>query len=229
MNAVVAFDLDDTLFSEWEYVDSGYHAVARALAETTGADAKELFGIIRRGRPLGFEAALEHLKGATGIEQFTIDSMVETYRAHFPDIHLRDGAETCLAELQARGAKLVLITDGSTRHQRTKFKALGLERFFGDDAILVSEETGGDKTTEVPWRLVEERFGTPGTRFFYVGDNMSKDFLLPARHGWTTVMLLDKRGTNVFPQEPTAWGAGHAAMLTIDSLPAILKHPALQK
>lgn len=219
---VVAFDLDDTLYTEMDYVRSGYRTVANALSEASGVDARELFNLILANRPLGFEAALERIKGTPAQGMFTIESMVEMYRAHTPDIQLRPGAHETLEALRRRGAGLVLITDGSTRHQRAKIKALGLEEFFAPEAILISEETGGDKTSIVPWQLTEERFGVPGTLFTYVGDNLSKDFLLPNMRGWQTVMLRDCTSSNVFPQHPSAWPATNRPQLTIDNLSTLI-------
>lgn len=218
-NSVVAFDLDDTLYKEMDYVASGYRTVAQTLADATGADAATLFDIISTHRPLGFEAALEHIAGMPGADTFTIESMVETYRAHRPDINLYGDAEATLSRLRDAGVRLVLITDGSTRHQRAKIKALGLDRFFEADDILISEETGGDKTTLIPWQIVERRY--PGARRTYVGDNLSKDFRLPNLRGWRTVMLRDPDGRNVFPQRPADWPAENLPQTTVDTIAAL--------
>ena len=216
---VVAFDLDDTLYKEMDYVASGYRTVARALADATGADADRLFSIISSNRPLGFEAALEAVEGMSGADRFDVDAMVEIYRAHKPDIALWGDAEAALTALKERGCRFVLITDGSTRHQRAKIKALGLERFFEPEDILISEETGGDKNTTVPWEIVENRY--PGYRLTYVGDNLSKDFRHPNLRGWRTVMLRDAEGRNVFPQYPCDWPPEYRPQTTVDRLTSL--------
>lgn len=223
MPAAVAFDLDDTLFREWDYVRSGYSAVAKLIADATGADAAKLAAMMMRHRPLGFEAVLSYIKGMPGAEMFTVDSMIEAYRSHEPVIDLRPDARNTLEALARAGADLLLITDGSTRHQRAKIKALGIADLFEPGAIIISEESGGDKTTMVPWKLAADIYGKPGTRFFYVGDNLRKDFLLPAQNGWTTIMLRDTEGTNVFPQEPCKWPAANLPMTTIDNLSELKK------
>lgn len=218
MPATVAFDLDDTLFSEWDYVRSGYAAVASLVASATGAEAAKLAAMMMRYRPLGFEAVLSYVKGLSGAEMFTVDAMVEAYRSHLPVISLRPGARETLECLSAAGANLMIITDGSTRHQRAKIKALGIYDLFEPAAIIVSQESGGDKTTMVPWKMAADIYGKPGMRFFYVGDNLSKDFRLPGLNGWTTIMLRDAEGTNVFPQQPRQWPAENLPMITIDNL-----------
>lgn len=223
MATVVAFDLDDTLYAEWDYVRSGYRAVASEIAAATGADAQFLADMMMEYRPRGFEAVLSHIAGMPGSERFTVDSMIESYRAHTPDICLRADACDTIRALAAAGATPVLITDGSTRHQRAKIKALGLDTVFDPGNILISEETGGDKTTPVPWHLVRCLYGAPGSRFFYVGDNISKDFYYPNLGGWTSIMLRDASGNNVFPQQVREWEAAKRPMITIDSLADLKK------
>lgn len=230
MSVVVAFDLDDTLFREWDYVRSGYMTVAREIASVTGANPYRLASVMMIYRPYGFEEVLRRIEGLKGSDRFSVAGMIESYRAHTPEIRLRKGAAETLEALEKAGGLLVLISDGSTRHQRAKLKALGLGRFFSGERILISEETGGDKTTDVPWNLVRERFGEPGSRFFYIGDNLSKDFRLPGMKGWTTVMLRDKERTNVFPQRPDDWAPEYRARLTIDNITDItdIVKPCLQ-
>lgn len=201
---VFAFDLDDTLYTEMDFVHSGYRAVASVLAGSSGVEAGEYYDGICRYRPVGFEWALEHYLAHGGYDTgLDVDAMIEIYRGHEPQIELRPGVRDVLCRLREAGHKLVLVTDGSTRHQRSKIRALDIVDYF--DGILISEETGGDKTTSVPWTRVEQDFGAPGERFVYVGDNLSKDFRLPGLRGWTTVMSLDRDGVNVFGQHMDVW------------------------
>jgi len=196
---VFAFDLDDTLYTEMDFVRSGYRAVARELERSSSLDAENYYKGISARRPRGFEWALEQYKHHGGSDsRMSVDSMIEIYRAHKPQISLREGAREALEALKRAGHTLVLITDGSTRHQRSKIEALDIEKYFDD--ILISEETGGDKTTDTPWSRVEQNNRLPGQRFVYIGDNMSKDFRLPGMRGWRTVMMRDRTGANVFPQ-----------------------------
>lgn len=220
MPALVAFDLDDTLYKEMDYVASGYRTVAAALAESSGADARKLYEIIASNRPLGFEAAIDYLDGNSPL---CVDDMIEIYRAHEPDIKLSAVTAGVLAELKQRGHRLLLITDGSPRHQGAKIRALGLNRFFAPDDILISQVTGGDKFTSVPTDIADRKAREAGiSRRFYVGDNLSKDFLWPNRRGWTSVMLLDTEGRNVFPQNVASAQPGFRPKLIIDNLQSLL-------
>ncbi|MDE6134316.1 MAG: HAD family hydrolase [Muribaculaceae bacterium] len=224
MPSLIAFDLDDTLYKERTYVASGYRTVAAALAHNTGADPDLLFHIISKGRPFGFEAALKAVESLPGGKRLSVDDMIELYRAHCPDIALDPADEEVLATLNRRGHTLLLITDGSTRHQRAKIKALGLERFFAPGNILISQETGGDKFTPVPSGIADGIAAAKGlARRFYVGDNLAKDFLWPNRRGWTSVMLRDPAGFNVFPQDIGTAPPENRPHYIIDNLKTLLE------
>lgn len=205
---VYAFDLDDTLYTEMDFVRSGYREVSRVLAAGSYLDAETYYEGIFSHRPLGFEWALDQYKSHGGSDgNMSVAGMIEIYRAHKPDISLRPGVDEMLKRLKAAGHTLILITDGSTRHQRSKLRALGIEKLF--DNILISEETGGDKTTLVPWMMVEEKYACPGQRFTYIGDNLKKDFKIPGERGWHTIMVLGAPGQNVFPQDISAAPAAY--------------------
>lgn len=216
--ALIVFDLDDTLYQERDFISSGHRALARVLAEASGADSEELFALINGRHPRGIEAAIEFLAGKGCKVPYTVDELVEIYRSHRPDIHLSPDVEETLAELKRQGHRLALITDGSSRHQRAKFDALGLDRYIAPDAVFVSEETGGDKHTPASFILAEKLL--QGRRF-YIGDNPEKDFIYPNMRGWTSVMLLDKDGRNVFPQNPELFPAINRPALAISEFKKI--------
>lgn len=218
---VFAFDLDDTLYTEMDFVRSGYRAVADELERSSSLDADTYYNGICARRPVGFEWALEQYARHKGLDlQMSVDKMIELYRAHTPQIGLRPGAREVLEAMKRAGHSLILITDGSTRHQRSKIKALDIEKYF--DEILISEEVGGDKTTDLPWGRVEQRFGFPGQRFVYTGDNLSKDFHLPGLRGWRTVMMRDSGGENVFPQIIADHPAEYRPQIVVDEYRTLL-------
>ena len=64
------------------------------------------------------------------------------------------------------------------------------------DLIVVSEEFGSEKPSENNF-LTFHQFGT--AQYFYISDNVKKDFVSPKKLGWTTVCLLDD-GQNIHTQ-----------------------------
>ena len=114
----VIFDLDDTLYSEKEYVRSGFAAVAEILPTINGAEQK-LWLLLESGKP-----AIDYLLRSEGIYSDELkEECLNAYRTHTPDIHLYDGVRNMLVRLRQKGYMLGIITDGRPDGQRAKILA----------------------------------------------------------------------------------------------------------
>ncbi len=209
---VIAFDLDDTLYKEVDYVKSGYKAVAE---ENTGiiapAISYRLMWEAFKAKENPFDAVAKAVKG------FDIAKAVETYRFHRPSIMLGEDSEKVLQRLKEAGIRICIITDGRTATQCNKIEALGLLRYVDPADVVISEETGHTKADVDNFRIIAERH--PGERCIYVGDNPEKDFFHPNRMGWHTVMLKDN-GLNIHPQmDKLAEWAAEKAIASLTELP----------
>lgn len=189
-NKVVCFDLDDTLYKEIEYLKSAYREIATTIGHPEVAP--QMVKWFRAGENV-FQRLNEHLGINTPIEDY-----LRIYRNHYPDIELTAGVKETLDELKSRGAVLGLITDGRSVSQMNKIRALGLDRWFEDMNIIISEEFGSDKTDRKNFEYFAERF--PRACFAYVGDNPKKDFVVPNSLCWKTIMLRDD-GRNIHKQK----------------------------
>lgn len=220
MAMTIAFDLDDTLYKEKDFVESGRNAVAEAIAAAKGLDASTLRRVMAEGVD-AFDALLGFL-ATKGISDYTIAGVLDIYRSHKPDIRLDAEAEATLTELHRRGTDIALITDGRSVTQRNKIEALGLYRFFAPDRIHISGETGADKHTPLAYMNVTNSAVAP-RRLVYVGDNPAKDFVNANLAGWTTVMLRDSRRINVHQQNLRNVPSIYRPRIVIDRLTEILK------
>ena len=89
-----------------------------------------------------------------------------------------------------RRRKLGLITDGTHRVQAKKVAALGIAAHFQE--IVYTHALGGRafaKPHPKSYEQVEQALGAAGARLVYVGDNPSKDFIVPNARGWTSIMV----------------------------------------
>lgn len=179
----VIFDLDDTLFSEKDYVKSGFSAVEKELPQVNDAYEK-LLGAFKDGH-----AAIDKVLCDEGI--FTSElknKCVLAYRSHFPKIELYEGVCEMLSSLRKMGIKLGIITDGRPDGQRNKIKALGLEALV--DEIIVTDELGGAifrKPCDISLRIMQRKLGVPFESMVYVGDNLTKDLIAPRQLGMRAV------------------------------------------
>lgn len=210
---VVVFDLDDTIFSERTHAIDAYHSVAQ-MDDIKGAGlTQRAVQVMTRALDKGenpFDALQLLLPGNT-------TERLNVYRSHTPQ-HLTpwpDAADV-LQRLTAAGVRCGIITDGRSHTQRAKIKALGIERFFHPADILISGETGHDKTQPANFAAIVHHYPEAAS-FIYVGDNPARDFLVPQRMGWDTYMLRARPG-NIHTQH-TPWPEG---VHSIESLTELL-------
>lgn len=192
INFGVAFDLDDTLYLERDYVRSGFQAVAEYATAGTTVATEEASAFL-------WDAFLEGVRGSSFNDLLTrfpaiasdhaLADLVSCYRDHRPTIGYLPGIETLLKELRAQGVKLAVITDGPLVSQAAKAEALGVARYA--EPVILTDAWGRDywKPHTRAFEAVAEAFGLPSQRLVYVGDNPEKDFHVSAELGWTTVRL----------------------------------------
>ena len=189
-DCICCFDLDDTLYKEIDFLKSAYREIASSVGRPDIAD--QMVTWYEEGKNV-FDSLNRFLDRDTPLATY-----LGIYRSHKPSISLSEGVEDTLNKMKDNGVVMGLITDGRSISQRNKMKALGLERWFGERDIIISEEFGSEKTDRRNFSYFLDRY--PGCSYLYVGDNIQKDFLVPNQLGWMTVCLLDD-GRNIHKQD----------------------------
>ncbi len=195
-NRVVVFDLDDTLYKEEDFLFSGFQSVARRVADKSLFVNEDFLFVQMKQWRLDGKDVFEELCRLYP-DYLTKEACLGIYRYHIPSIALTDGASELLEALKTGGARIGLITDGRTRTQMNKIRALKLHKFIASDDIVISEEFGSEKPSEANSRYFMEKY--PNAKYVYVGDNVKKDFVTPNYLGWLTICLLDD-GRNIHRQ-----------------------------
>lgn len=183
----VIFDLDDTLYSEKDYIRSGFKAVAEYLGDIEYA--KDLWTFFEAGEP-AVDKLLEKI-GQTGKKA----ECLNIYREHTPEIKLCPCVCEMLSVLKESGIKIGIITDGRLSGQRRKIVALGLDSIADD--IIITDELGGvqfRKPNDISFRIMQNRWHTPFENLIYVGDNPVKDFQAPRQLGMRTLFFNNADG-----------------------------------
>ncbi|HZC15412.1 MAG TPA: HAD-IA family hydrolase, partial [Caulobacteraceae bacterium] len=84
-----------------------------------------------------------------------------------------DDVETVLGELQRRGIRMGVVTNGGAAMQRAKIATLGLERFMS--AIVISSEVGLRKPDAAIFRRALADLGCAAQETWFVGDHLDLD------------------------------------------------------
>lgn len=191
MIKAIIFDLDDTLYNEMQFVESGFKAVSLYMSAEFNVDETEFFQTLikilkKNGRGRIFNIAL---KEAGLFKKSLVTKLVQVYRNHVPNLTLYSDAQYVLSSLQKR-CKLGLMTDGNQRVQKSKINALGLQAVF--DIVVATTCYGREnqKPSPFPYLKTVNRLGVKPEEAVYVGDNPYKDFIGARAIGMSTVRLL---------------------------------------
>lgn len=225
MTTVLVFDLDDTLYPERDFALSGFKAAeawARAELGLGAGMAQEMTRLLDEGH-LGtlFPIALKAHHPDHTPEHLA--RIVAIYRDHAPEIALFPDAEWALAHY-GTGGPLGLITDGTHSMQARKVEALGIAPRF-KEMIFTGALGGRDfhKPHPLSYEKIEAVLGDGATRFVYVGDNPSKDFVVPNARGWVSVMVHRPEHARIHAKATVAHGgAPHHTIESLRALPAVL-------
>jgi putative hydrolase of the HAD superfamily len=188
---VVVFDLDDTLYSEVNYVLSGYKFLSELIEKLYSKNTYNTFlEALKRNEADVFSYVI----GEHELPETLKQHLILAYRYHVPTIQLHAGAITILEKLKSKDVPVYLITDGRGITQRLKITSLGIEAFF--EKIFISEEVGVGKPEPDSFIAIKEVH--PNQSIVYVADNPKKDFISPNKLGWSSIGILNK-ATRVHP------------------------------
>jgi putative hydrolase of the HAD superfamily len=192
---VIVFDMDDTLYHEIDYLISAYRQISEYLEKTY-----EIIGVFPfmikkyHEKKNVFDEVNRHYFLKVPISEYLL-----MYRNHIPEIQLETETEKTLFILNnMENVVLGLLTDGREITQKNKIQSLDLERFIASENIIVSEKFGSEKPSVKNYLYFQQKYGSAD--FYYIGDNVNKDFIAPNQLNWTTVCVLDN-GRNIHSQD----------------------------
>lgn len=209
---VIIFDLDDTLYDERSYVESGLKAVSRFGYSRFDWDPDESFQFMLKildslGRGDIFD---RWLMSRGKYSKTMVKNCVGVYRHHTPTLTLFDEARTLLPELTEN--PLYIVTDGHKMVQQAKVQSLGLPEMFKH--IYVTHRYGirHAKPSIYCFEKIKEREDVRWGNMIYIGDNPDKDFVNLTPLGVHTVRVLTGGHRNIKAKP------GFDARHTIDDL-----------
>jgi len=191
------FDLDDTLFTELDFLKSAYSNISSKLAVPLKVDIYDEMIHKYQNKENVFAWMIE--KYQSHVPFLTFQWLINEYRDHLPAISLSEATSSFIEKAHDLNIPMGLMTDGRSITQRNKLKALNIADYFKD--IIISEEFGSEKPDERNYLFFLNKY--KGMSFCFFGDNTSKDFIVPARLGWTTICLKNA-GHNIHAQSLTS-------------------------
>ncbi|SDB21288.1 sugar transferase [Eubacterium oxidoreducens] len=179
----VVFDLDDTLYSQKEYMRSALREVAEHLPQVRNCYNRMCAALEKGEMPI--EAVLKKEKiNSEELLRECLDIFIE----HYPKIELYPGVVECFRELRKKKMYLAVVTDGKPVMQNNKIDALGLDKYV--DEILITDELAGHgnvhefrKPNDIAYLIMRKRLGIALRNMAYVGEDPKLDFEAPQKLG----------------------------------------------
>lgn len=212
---ILIFDLDDTLYDERQYVESGFRAVAEMGRQRWQLDATASFEYLCQlldeyGRGKIFDKWL----GANNLASKTnIKDCIRCYRLHKPTLTLPNKHRELLQSLTG---PLYLVTDGHKIVQQNKITALGLTPYF--KRIFITHRFGikHAKPSTYCFELIKKAERCSWKELVYIGDNPAKDFVNLNKKGAGTIRILTGCHKNMKAK------TGFDAKIRLKTLPELL-------
>ena len=206
---IAVLDLDDTLYAEYEYKLSGIQAVCQHIALLYPQYRAD---ILLAKIDAGSSHWLEQLCTECSFNDSEKQSLLWLYRTHNPSLTPFMPAVE-LNNLLHPFAARILVTDGRSITQRLKLEALGLLDCF--DEIMISEAWQSEKPDGKRFIQIEKTY--PGKKYFYVGDNLKKDFITPKSMGWLTLGIRAK-AHSIHQHLPQHFDVAHHPDIWLDNI-----------
>jgi len=196
------FDLDDTLYLRSDvFVRTCIHTFPEAASwdqdklyltrkkysdisydlHISGQITKEEMYIFRTA-----ETLKEYGISMTGAEALEFEALYTNMQA---DISIHPVMEACLSFLKEQNIPMGIITNGQSKRQRNKLRALELKRYIPEQYWLVSEEAGAEKPDPEIFHFAARNWNIPEENTWFIGDAFEADIAGASKAGWHTIWI----------------------------------------
>ncbi|MDO4941897.1 MAG: HAD family hydrolase [Lachnospiraceae bacterium] len=196
----IIFDVDDTLYNLMEPFERAHQEL---FASRTGADCEQLF---MASRIYSDEAFYMHEKGLISAEEefaYRIRKTYadvgievtgelaakfeERYRYYQKHIHVPEGVQEILDYCKGQDIPIGALTNGKHKYQNKKAQTLGLDRWFSDERIFISEDIGYTKPNPNAFFAVQQALQLDSEKTWFIGDTFEVDVEGAKKAGWHVI------------------------------------------
>lgn len=197
MIKALIFDLDDTLYYEMEYVLGAFKEVAKYFGNKYKKDNEELYLRMKQILEEFGRGKIFNIICKENVFKEDINDLVDIYRGSVPELELYEDSKEVLNWAREHGYNLGIITDGCSKVQWNKIKALGIEKLV--DKIIVTDDLGREfwKPNKRAYLGMVKCLKIREDECVYIGDNPNKDFIGAREIGIKTVRIIREKGDHI--------------------------------
>ena len=202
----IVFDVDDTLY---DLMDPFRRTHEELYAPKTDTPCEQLFiqsrkysdeafyqwsrGLIDKTQEFHYRISKTYADAGICLTEKDTAYFNERYRYYQGKIQIFAGMADLLDCLKERKVRLAILTNGKQKDQGNKIHVLGLDAWFVQDHIFISEDLPAPKPDVRPYKCVEEKLQFKPEETWYVGDMLESDILGANRAGWHSIWFNHRR------------------------------------
>lgn len=174
-DTVVGFDLDGTIYDEFEFIAQAYISIAEIISYKLNMEKSCIYERLCM-EWLRYGSSFNIFQKVIGEELSNqnpqlIKECIRSYRKTNFKLKLSVRAEIILETLVKTGCELFIVTDGDRELQRKKIDALGLMRWFTPNNIAISGDYGRDVQKPSTYMATKiSALKTPKKKVMFLGD-----------------------------------------------------------
>ncbi len=187
---LVIIDLDDTIYSEYDFVQSGFKALAEILSKLTNLKISFLIQKMNEFYSKNKKNVFDQLIYLLKLNDIlSVKKSIEIYKYHTPEIKPFNDFFSFFKKLVEQNIDLILLTDGDVQQQKNKVNALGIKDYF--KSIYYSDSYGLEFRKPNPKIYLEilRDYKFSFNEVLVIGDNPYKDFHCKKSLGIKTIQV----------------------------------------
>jgi len=190
----VLFDLDHTLTDRVRSMELVAARLSRKFASRLEASSAQVRDCMLKADQNGYRPKedffQELIETLSWNHRPTIDELASFWFKYFPRCTAeRVGAIAAIHHCRSRGAKVGVVTNGSTMMQNAKIDALKIRPLLS--CLIVSETVGIKKPDARIYQIAMEQLRIPPFETVFIGDNPLYDVIAPQQLGMKSIWLRD--------------------------------------
>jgi putative hydrolase of the HAD superfamily len=189
--SVIVLDLDDTLYREADYQNSGFREVTKYIKKNYKININYTF---IKNCIYHKKNVLQELCTKYKLQKSIFKSLLWIYRLHKPKIHLKNNVKIFISKIKKYSLGVAILTDGRSITQRLKLHTLGISNL----PFYISEDYHDKKPSLKRFKLIMKNM--PAEKYIYIADNPAIDFLAPNKLKWVTIGIRGKKN-NIHTQK----------------------------
>lgn len=189
---IVGFDIDGTIYDEFDFIKQAYVGVAKVISDYAKADEKEVYiELCNQWKQFGSSKTtlFQDVFGVFSTEKAEPDLIklcVEAFRNQPIELELSNTAKVIFDYLMENNIERYIVTDGNSDLQRKKISALGLSKWFNESKIAISGDYGKEFQKPSPFMAQQILSINANAKKLYFGDrdvdmnfakNINSDFI----------------------------------------------------